>query len=893
MRNAQQRKGPGLPGAHGKQLGICLMLGAAGAAMGPAFAQEPAQGPAQAEQATTSFDIPAGDLADALDRYAEQGGTQILYTPELVEGRQAAALSGRYRPDQALRLLLQGSGLEAQAVGDGTLVLRRGQTPAPRATQAAPATMIAAAEPAAEVSAIEEVMVTARRKQERQQDVPLAVTALSGTFLEDNSINALSDLNSHVPALHVDNFNSPTTTNIGIRAVRSTDIAPGQDSAVGVYVAEVNFGYTIGVSQTMYDMQSVEVLKGPQGTLFGRNTTGGAMLLTPARPTGETGYSLSAGSSFFEGRSGYTGVGVLNLPVSADLWLRAGVSLINRDGYLTNVASRTDTAGYQMSPSVGMTNFKPLNDDQSTSWRLSALWRPAEAVESYFLYQGSHLNANGIGYSINALNPQGYTALVFNGVTLPSAQEAYDRIQAERARDFWSTESNINSFNRLDMHVVSNATTWNIDDGLLLKNIVGYRHFERDDSIDFDGLPLQVLEVRHPDSGHEFSEELQMQGKSAGGAFDWVAGLYYAGQVIDRRSTQVVLAGAPITTPVDTDNKTYAAFAQATWRVPSVEGLSLTGGLRYTRDERKQENRRIGADPNTCLLTSGGQALPADDCVLRGEAHYDEPTYSLSADYKFDRDTLVYLAHRRGYRSGGFDYAATDTETFGPFKPEFVTDFELGLKKDWRLGDSLLRTNVAAYTQDYKDIQRFISRPGQPAVGVTNAASATISGGELELTFMPFDGLSLSGFYGLVFAEYDDFLTGEGDFSDNQFAQAPREQLSLSGDWRLPIETRYGNVHLRADWYHQTRVFYTDTAQGPDYGPAGSQYQKAYGLLNLSLAWNSIVGSDFDLSLFARNVGETKTKPFGVQLYRSLGYNISSIGDPRVIGLELNYRFNL
>ncbi|MGH8444109.1 MAG: TonB-dependent receptor, partial [Solimonas sp.] len=476
----------------------------------------------------------------------------------------------------------------------------------------------------------------------------------------------------------------------------------------------------------------------------------------------------------------------------------------------------------------------------------------------------------------------------------PSAQEAYDRVRAERARDFWSTESNARTFNRLDMQVISNATTWNINDDLLIKNIVGYRYFDRDDSIDFDGLPLQVLEVRHPDTGHEFSEELQMQGKAAGGTLDWVTGLYYAGQIIHRRSSQIVLAAPQVDAPwVDTDNKTYAAFAQATWHVPAVEGLSLTGGLRYTRDERRQENRSISSDPDVCVLTSGGEALPADDCALRGAANYDEPTYSVSLDYKLDRGTLVYLAHRRGYRSGGFDYAATNSEAFGPFKPEFVTDFELGVKKDWRFGDSLLRTNIAAYTQDYKDIQRFITRPDQPAVGVTNAASATINGGELELTFVPFEGLSLSGFYGLVFAEYHDFATGEGDFSNNDFAQAPREQLSLSGDWRLPFDLRYGQVHFRADWYHQTRAYYTDTAQGPDYGPADSQYQKAYGLVNLSLAWNSVMQSNFDLSLYARNVAGTETKPFGVMLYRSLGYNISSIGDPRVIGLELNYRFNL
>lgn len=853
------------------------------AALLPAYAQSLAP--------TKPFAVPAGDLAAALDRFAEQGGTQILYAPDLVKNRKASAVSGDYTVREALQQLLAASGLKAEFVDDATIVLKPAAAAMP--TSGGASAIEPAPAPAADsASSIDEIIVTARRKQERQQDVPVAITALSGDFLKENSVAQVSDLNSYVPALHIDNFNSPTTTNIGIRAVRSTDIAPGQDSAVGVYMAEFNYGYTVGISQLLFDLQSVEVLKGPQGTLFGRNTTGGAMLFTPARPTNELGYSLSFGSTFFDGRNGYSSGGVLNVPVSDSLQLRAGFNVIDRDGYITNQASRSDTANYQASPSVGMTDFKPLNDDRSGGWRLSALWSPGDQLESYFLYQGVRVNTNGIGYSVNALNPTGYTALVFNGVTAPSATAAYDRVRARQAADFWTTESNINTFSRLNMNAVSNATTWLARDTLTVKNVIGYRHFKRDDSIDFDGLPLQILEVRHPDSGHEFSEELQFQGKTASGVFDWVGGLYYSEQSIDRRSTQVILGAPQVSTPVDTDNKSYAVFGQGTLRLP-VDGLSFTAGLRYTRDERKQQNRRIGPDPSVCLLSSGGAALPVSDCVLRGETSYEEPTYAMSLDYKLDRDTLLYLAHRRGYRSGGYDYAAQSSETFGPFDPEFVTDFEIGMKRDWRFGDSLLRTNVAAYAQDYKDIQRFISRPGEPAVGVINAASAKITGGEVELTFIPFDGLTFTGFFAATFAEYQDFETGEGDFSDNKFGQVPREQFSVAVDYRLPLNPDHGEVHLRSDWYHQTHIFYGDTTQGPEYGPADSQGQAAYSLVNASLNWNSVARSNFDLSLYVRNIQNTEVRPFGVQLYKSIGYNISTMGDPRVIGLGLTYRFNL
>jgi|GEM_PF-6730150 len=824
------------------------------------------------------FDIQAGSLQAALQAFGEQSGAQILYTPEIVAGRDAPTVRGSYSAEAALEQLIGPAGLAYESVDADTFVLKA--PPAPEKPT----------EPTSENrSRIEEVVVTARRREESQQDVPVAITTLSGDFLQDHAITQLSDLTSYVPTLLVDNFNSPTTTNIGIRGVRSTDIAPGQDSAVGVYFSDVNYGYTVGISPLLFDLQSVEVLKGPQGTLFGRNSTAGAMLISPSKPDQSDSYSLTAGSTFFDGGNGYNASATGNLQASETLSLRAAVNLVNRDGFVDNYADRDDTGFYQASPSVGLTNFEPLNDDSQLGWRLSALWSPSESVESYWMYQGAHVNTNGIAYAVNALNPDGFTALVFNGATLPSATEAYERVHARQARDLWTAESNINTFAKLDMHAVSNATSWDFSDRARLKNIVGYRYFERDDSIDFDGLPLQILEVRHPDTGREFSEELQLQGDSANGLFGWVLGLYYGEQSIERRSSQVVLQGPLTNTFTDSDNRSYAAFAQTTYRVPGVEGLSLTGGVRVTRDEREMVNRRF--NDSGCVLTSGGMVLPEDQCEISGKDSYTEPTYTLGVDYKLDSGTLLYFAHRRGYRAGGFDYGATEQDLIGPFDPEFVTDFEVGLKKDWQIGGTSLRTNLALYTQDYEDIQRFIVRVDQPGAAVTNAASATITGGELELTFVPIDGLSISGFLSVVDASFDEFLTAQGDFSDNDFGQVPREQYSLAIDYLLPLDPDLGDLSLRADWSHRSDVFYTDTTQTDAYGPRDSLGQDGYGLLNLGMSWNSIARSSFDLSLFVRNATNEEVRPFGVVLYQSLGYNISTIGDPRTFGVQLGYRF--
>src|SRR5829696_1631391 len=187
---------------------------------------------------------------------------------------------------------------------------------------------------AATTGGLEQVVVTARRREEQQQDVPVAVTALGADFLNQNAIVKIVDLNGKVPALRIDSFNSPSYTNVGIRAQRSPNVAPGQDSAVGYYFDEVNYGFPVGLNQQMFDLQSVEVVKGPQGTLFGRNTTGGALLVSSARPDTAFGGNASAGFTSYESGTGYTVTGVVNLPVSDQLQLRAAANTIQRDGYV-------------------------------------------------------------------------------------------------------------------------------------------------------------------------------------------------------------------------------------------------------------------------------------------------------------------------------------------------------------------------------------------------------------------------------------------------------------------------------------------------------------------------------------------------------------------------------
>ena len=251
------------------------------------------------------------------------------------------------------------------------------------------------------------------------------------------------------------------------------------------------------------------------------------------------------------------------------------------------------------------------------------------------------------------------------------------------------------------------------------------------------------------------------------------------------------------------ENDSRALFAQATVPVPAVDGLSFTGGVRRTEDRREMfVERYVNRERTACALSdAGGTPLPVNACFLNGNTDYSRTTYNVSVEYKLNDATLLYLAHRKGYRAGGFNYLPVNPQTFEPFDPEDVTDYEVGVKRDWSFAGMSLRTNLALYTQDYEGIQRFSNPVSNPSVFfVINAADAKINGGELEVTFIPFDGLELSGYYARIDADFENFTTGAGDFTDNEFAQVPEDQYSVRARYKLPLPLSLGEVSLQADY---------------------------------------------------------------------------------------------
>lgn len=746
-------------------------------------------------------------------------------------------------------------------------------------------------------TATSEIVVTARRQAELLQDIPIAVTALGDEFLETHAVQNLTELTRYVAGFKVETAVSPDQYILSLRGQRSSLVLSGVDPAVGLYVNEVPYSLAIGASQQFYDLDSIQVLKGPQGTLFGQSTTGGAVLFTTAKPTDNFEGSISGGMKFFNGNYGYHGTAVLNLPVNEKLAVRVAASGIDRQGYIKNKGPFPPIPGTPVPESdLNSPKTGDFSDDRQINGRLSVLYKPTDTVESLTVGTFGQMWTNGTGKHWTANNPNGFVQLVYGFYGI-DAQEEFEKNQAMLDRNFWTAQNPIDQFVKTKTWSVLNNTSIDLSPDLTLRNIISYRHFHRDQRIEVMGTPFSVITPNNPVDGHEWSEELQLQGTALDNRLDFTTGLFFFEQKTDVRTGGVVLAMPPTDVYSNNTARSYAIYAQGTYSF--TDQLSLTAGARYTWDDRSVYLDGISrvVDPAPCnlLTTGGGDPLPLDECFIQNSVSYNTPTWTLSLNYKVDADTLVYLAHRRGYRSGGLSLYGTSLTTALPFRPEKVTDVEFGTKRTWHFGaEGSLVTNLAVYYADYKDAIRNISPPGgNPSdILLTNATSAEIYGGEFEVTLTPVRALTIAGSAAYVHARFGDFPTANGDATGNPLANVP--EWALTGSIRYtPIDGANGAVSLGVEGYYQSKFWFDDENQDPAVdGPIDSIRQPGYGLLSLRVDWQNIMGSNVRASAYVTNLTKTEYYLGGsTLLYTGLGANAAVPGDPRVFGIEVGVDF--
>lgn len=768
----------------------------------------------------------------------------------------------------------------------------------------APTPAAAGSATAATDSGLEEIVVTARRRAENIQTVPVAVTAVTPQSLVQNNIQTTIDLQRIVPGVVFSGAGTEANTILTIRGQGKDNIGPGLPSVVS-YFNEVPLpGF--GSSVPTYDIASVQVLKGPQGTLFGRNTTGGALLLYSQAPTSEfEGYGqLTLGDYFWRAAQG-----AINIPITEGVALRVAGNYERRNGYTQNLG-----------PAGG--RYDVLQND---AFRISLKLNPTDNIENttvydYFYKNGPYIGVlaiSGVGASAPYNNGQNYAGVVgaANAALIASnfncnVSVACDvDLQVARQQQIGARKvySDVDARDKTRLQGISNTTTIDLGE-VRLKNIFGYRRTEVDQRGNTDGVPLAVINTALTHHSEQITNEIQVAGSLFEKHFDYLFGGFYLktkpiGSISlfsdFLRPASVPLAEWRLSSVGNTlyRDESKAVFGSLNYHFGGgLEGLSVSAALRYTWD-----------NPGVCAVTLGGASTPlqsTSECRTYARAFdtdekFEKLTWTFGADYKVNSNIFTYAVARRGYRSGGINAPRlagrlADLQTYAP---QVVNDVEIGLKTNYRSGDFQGRTNIALYRGTFTDLQRQISGipanldgdnntatdPASTAL-IINGAKTRVQGVEVDGVLSPVPSLQLN--YGLSYidAKFLNFsnpaiLNGVAN-STGIFLNTPKWSYNLGARYTLPFELSGATLSLSGDYYHTSSFRKGIIASVP-----------SYGIANARLEINDIGGERLGLTVFLDNMFDKAYLQANSLSGPSPGTTTFQYGAPRMYGIRVRYAF--
>lgn len=691
---------------------------------------------------------------------------------------------------------------------------------------------------------LDEVTVTAQRRAQNLQDVPVAVTALTSEELERRQVYDIQALQYAVPSMVASpTVGNSTTATISLRGWGELDVVPTVDPAVGLYLDGVYISRSTGANLELVDMQRVEVLRGPQGTLFGRDAIAGAINLVPNRPAPQYSASLQGVLGNYDRREL---TAVLNLPLGSS-------------GAAVRVAGKhTEHDGYGEAVLLG----RPLSDDDTDYLRAQL---QLNLATHWSLLVGGDLTRTLTGsqrIGFLATDPPSPSLAIYHDM-------APRYVQDNRAGNF-----NANIWG-------SSATLRGELGQFSFESITAYRwlHVDLADT-DSDGTPYDLRAIaQRVQYEHQFSQEFQVRGRIDGARLDWVTGLVYFTESAEFQNG-VVGPTSPNVFLIDgtASNSSAAAYAQLDFALS--QELRLTGGVRYNADWRQLVSRNAIESPSAtqCWLT-GSIIDPGQTCqATLPRQRYSFAPFTLGVDYTPRTNTLLYAKVSQGYRAGGYNARGGTPTEFLTFGPESVTSYEAGAKAD--LLSERLRSNVALYRADYDDVQltQFVPDPLQGAAVIRqNAGQARIQGIELELIGLV-GRLQLAGSMGLTDGRYFHLNPDVVGVTLDSGLALPRTTYALSAD--LPLHFAAGAVQLHADY-----AWRSDGNDGAF--NATCQCHNAYGLLNARVTFQ-FRAAPITVGLWSRNLSNTR------YMAQSFDFNylaISIPGDPRAYGVSLSYNF--
>lgn len=793
---------------------------------------------------------------------------------------------------------------------------------------------------------LETIVVTARRREEKSQDVPIAITSFSAARLAQQVIQATQDLQASVPSLVVGQ-NSQGVRDASTFTLRGQGTTFEGSSGVATYLNEVPLPTPITLSNqggpgNFLDLESLQVLAGPQGTLFGRNTTGGAVLLVPHKPTDKfEGYVQGSYGNYNDREI----EGVVNLPlIPGVLKTRLTFQSKDRDGY---------THDY----------YWNVNRDDTHYWtaRLGIDFSPSSNFDNYTMAYITHSHNNGPGvinegYNVpgmigtfayeytNGLPQYGVPAqtigcdpVATNGPIGCNTAAAYYTNLANQAKAYGirGNALSVNEFEYTRTWGITNTSKWQVTPNVAIRNIVSYTDFKDGYAIDMDGTPAPDYDTGYNgytlfgtslpgsntsprDSFYDITEELQVQGTALHNNLTYTVGGFYFDMEPHDKSVNsqyaaavdlcdyATFAGAlaanlnpqsacfPNTSNFWVSNKSKAIYAQGTYNlgdlVSALDKLRLTAGVRYTWDNIAGYSSFVGGF----------------SAVLKSSA----PTWTVGLDYKATPNLMFYGKASRGYKAGGINTYAVfpNTETFGP---EYNTTYEIGMKDEGRVVDMPYRFNLALYRTDYSKIQ--LSAPDSNPAGLAGAvifstATAVIQGVELDATIKPIPQIEIGGNFSYTDAYYTKFpytpnisMVGFTDcdgtawnagtqlnFKCRPLLYVAPYIFSIHANLKAPIDRKYGDLSLFVSLSHSSSQ-HTEALLSSTEQPY--EQLEGYSLVNLSLNWENMLQSPVSASFFVTNLTDKAYRTQNSSSYQSQFVQSTTYGEPRMYGVRLKVAF--
>lgn len=773
------------------------------------------------------------------------------------------------------------------------------------APQAAPQTAAEGSD-----SSIGEIVVTARRRAENIERVPIAITAISGEDIQKRAIYNENDLQSAVPGLVIRQNGGVHSFNYAIRG-QSVDTFTNSPPSVLPYVDEVQI--VTHSASTFYDMSGIQVLKGPQGTLFGRNATGGAVLYSTAKADDKFG-------GYVDGRYGNYKAGhiegAVNIPAGDKVALRVAGSYTHGGAFVKDYFDGRKYGDLDQKSVRGTLRLSPT--EQFTNTTVVQYTREHGTNTPYELWStnpcgGFNGNIPLNGSSACQLNPATNPVFAAYLAAHPAVfQGSLDQaIALQRKLGPWKSLADYDPFHHAQDTYVINTSTYEVSPQLTFKNIFGYNLAKSDDGYDYDSSPFQFFENQgnlnangkvdpainggagvHPGfllHTRQISDEFQIQGKAIDNRLDYVLGVYYLNQQESVSSNLVsysygpaAVTSFPFTYTAQWTDRSLAGFAQATYKL--TDKLSLTGGFRYTHDR------------TTIHQLPGSLWLLFFPTNPHERTSASKPSWTASADYRVTNELLVYVATRGSWRAGGFNYSVQPVNTTAAlggnrFAPETTEDVEVGFKYS---GDSLgvpITWNADFFNQWVKNIQRsaYISTAQGVDLLTANVPKAEITGVEGDLTVRPSEWLTLGGSGNYTHARYTSPLVNVlGQTAVyGPFADVPKWSGTLFGEAAAPLGNDVGTLRFRVDAYGQTRMHFSNTSATID----PNTTLPGYILINGRITWDGIMGQKLQASLFVRNLTNKKYYVGGNASSAGGAMNAVDPGTPRMWGGELKFTF--